>query len=120
MIAEGSLEVVGKDVFTASALLRKLYWGEYRYNGQCIVSRDIVSLEQVKCSEWREIETELSFCRCIKPAAESAAYCQEWQCEEKDVGEFSILFSQPRSYEGEVEGMEVETYKCKTPLLLAS
>lgn len=99
------------------AKLRTNYWGSITFNhpytGQtdCVASRDVHSIYEIQCSVWREIETEISFCRCLQPDSKKE-YCHEWSCEEKDVGQFSILFAQPQSYAAHIEGQEVESYTC--------
>jgi len=104
------LTATGQD---ATNILRRAHYSHYYYGGQCIVSRTIKEGSQAPfgCSNWREIETEMSFCKCSAPDT-SGDYCLRWTCEEKDVGQFSILFAKPMSYEGLIEGQEIEKYDC--------
>jgi len=106
------------------AKLRTNYWGSIQFTHpqtgvtDCVASRDVHSPYEMTCSVWREIETEISFCKCISPDTYKH-YCQEWKCEEKDVGQFSILFAEPKFYEDHMEGQESEYYTCTKVLTSA-
>lgn len=92
--------------------LRKAHWLDFTYSTHCIVPRDIKSVHETACKIWREIETEIQDCECVKHHS-SGYFCQEWRCEEKDVGMFSILFAKSASYRGFLQGIEEENYTCQ-------
>eukprot|EP00427_Karlodinium_veneficum_P008542 CAMPEP_0169077704 /NCGR_PEP_ID=MMETSP1015-20121227/9022_1 /TAXON_ID=342587 /ORGANISM="Karlodinium micrum, Strain CCMP2283" /LENGTH=549 /DNA_ID=CAMNT_0009137249 /DNA_START=48 /DNA_END=1694 /DNA_ORIENTATION=- len=92
--------------------LRRAHWGFSYFGPTCIASRDIHSPHGFPCQEWREIETEIQTCRCLLPDS-TGSFCMEWKCEEKDVGQFSILFTVEQSYENLIVGQEVEKYTCQ-------
>lgn len=91
---------------------RSRYWMNYYFGGVCISSRDIHSPHEFPCNQWREIETEIQTCECLRPDA-GDNFCGEWKCEEKDVGQFSILFTVDQNYENLLVGQEVEKYTCQ-------
>jgi len=91
--------------------LRESHWKEFNTPHGCIVSRDIHSAQETSCSTWREVETELSYCQCQRPN-DSGDYCQDWKCEEQDIGQFAILFAKKISYEDLITGAEEEHYEC--------
>lgn len=107
------------DVDSLVGQLRRSYWGIFWYGPTCIASRDITNTYSIPCSNWREIETEIQTCRCLRPD-DGQNYCSEWKCEEKDVGQFSILFESEESYEELIEGQEVEKYTCTNKVTSAS
>jgi len=78
----------------------------------CIVTGDNV-IERMQCDQWREIETELSHCNCTQSDVEETM-CQKWTCEERDTGQFTILFRTNASITQWVEGVEYEEYHCIT------
>jgi hypothetical protein len=120
LAAEGITTLSNLSISESVHELRSKRYGEYRFrNSECFVSRDVVSTHETQCDEWREIETELSYCEC-KEAGPDEDFCTKWSCEEKDVGLFSILFAKPRSYAGLIEGHEVEEYTCEKSITMAN
>lgn len=91
--------------------LRRAHFHQFSYNGDCIMPRDVRNVHETTCGSWREIETEIAFCECIEEHS-TGKFCQRWRCEEKDVGMFSILFAEARSYAAHLDGMEEEFYTC--------
>lgn len=93
------------------AQLRSNSRQHYTYGGTCIASHEVRSVGEIACQQWREIETEVSYCECLRPST-SGHFCMDWKCEEKDVGQFSILFTVAQSYENLLVGQETERYSC--------
>jgi hypothetical protein len=76
----------------------------------CIANGDNINLVMERCYRWREIETEISQCFCKNGSGQA---CEEWYCEERDVGLFSVLFRTTQSIVDYVYGSEQENYTCK-------
>eukprot|EP00928_Gymnodinium_smaydae_P064149 TRINITY_DN4755_c0_g1_i9.p1 TRINITY_DN4755_c0_g1~~TRINITY_DN4755_c0_g1_i9.p1 ORF type:complete len:649 (-),score=83.46 TRINITY_DN4755_c0_g1_i9:403-2349(-) len=87
-------------------------WQYFNWKDVCIANGDNLALVRYKCHQWREIETEISFCNCIKAALDGKS-CKQWTCEERDVGLFSVLFRSKDSIKPYVTGTEQEIYTCK-------
>lgn len=83
----------------------------YRWSGVCIVNGDNKALARRDCQSWREIETEISQCRCLQGEKKA---CLRWTCEERDVGLFSVIFRTTQDINPYTEGAEHETYECKS------
>jgi len=77
----------------------------------CIVNGDNKGLARQKCHRWREIETEISQCNCLEGNKNA---CVRWECEERDVGLFSILYRTKEDIRPWTEGSETELYECKS------
>jgi len=101
----------GTSDFAALAALRRAHWTHFTHNGECIMPRDVKSVHETPCGTWREVETEIANCGCTE-AGPSGRYCHKWKCEEKDVGMFSVLFAEPKSYSSYLSGHEEEFYTC--------
>lgn len=109
---EGMGSLMETDRMRALANAQKKHWSLMRWtDNTCIANQDIRTLARAKCDTWREIETEISWCACDNTDP-NAEHCEQWHCEEKDVGLFSVLFSAEKSYRDLIEGSEIESYKC--------
>mmetsp|Transcript_116907 Transcript_116907/g.212709 ORF Transcript_116907/g.212709 Transcript_116907/m.212709 type:complete len:688 (+) Transcript_116907:75-2138(+) len=82
----------------------------FRYSGVCIVNGDNKAMARRRCDSWREIETEISQCKCLQGQKKA---CMRWTCEERDVGLFSVLFRTTQDINSYTEGSETEVYECK-------
>lgn len=118
MVAEGTSSVSLVGQHEALTILRRSYWLNFDFEGECIVPRRVKYPAEIPCKSWREIETEIVDCKCQRHAGDHG-YCHAWSCAEKETGMFAVLFAKATSYVDLIDDAASQGYECIEAAILA-
>lgn len=109
--AQGSQNVLQMNATDALINLHANSWITYNFQNSCISRRYVLDPSIIDCNYWRVINTTSTLCTCYNQNM-SAGYCNKWNCEDRTLDEFAVLFFGMHSYSDLAHGNNIKYFEC--------